>query len=283
MHTIKRFNSLGAFADDCAKIQASPAWRKARYEQRTQTNNHERTNFTGAETFQQALDFARLGWPAGLKALQTAKAAMPKPTARGRARRFDIAGMFPDAARAAAGDPCSMVRKAPGERKGKTVLPLIMPGSSGCVTNASSIANQATAICGLIDALENDVIRCELFRHFSTETSRSSKHKQTVIIQIKAAEDTLELSRLAGALSPSTYRRLYFRQVEANESDGWAKFTHSGYGFSRDANEDAQLFPPGALILPIANNLDDSTPASSWQAITRWAAEHGLTITAATA
>lgn len=276
MHAIHRFETLGAFADHAEKLKASPAWRKARYEQRTQTDSQARTEFTGAESFAQALGFARHGWPAGLVALQTARAAMPRPTARGRARRFDVAGMYADAARAAAGDPCSMVCKAPGERKGKTVLPLIMPGSSGCETEAASIANQATAICGLIDALESGgVIRCELFRHFS---GAAGIHEQTVIVKLKSAEDALELSRLAGALSPSTYRRLYFRQIEANEAEGWAKNAHKGYGCTRAAEEDTALFPPGALILPLASNLDDGTPAGSWARISRWAADNGMTL-----
>jgi len=276
MHAIHKFETLGAFADHAAALKASAAWRRAKYEQRTQTDSQERTEFTGAESFAQALGFARHGWPAGLAALQTARAAMPRPTARGRARRFDVAGMYADATRAAASDPCSMVCKAPGERKGKSVLPLIMPGSSGCVTNAASIANQATAICGLIDALEaGGVIRCELFRHFSTG---AGNHSQTVIVKLKSAEDPLELSRLAGALSPSTYRRLYFRQVEANDSDGWAKAARKGYGYLRTATEDTALFPPGALILPLASNLDDGTPADSWRTVTRWAADNGMQI-----
>lgn len=276
MHSINRFETLGAFADYSEKLQASPAWRKAKYEQMTQQNDTARTEFTGAESFAQALGFARHGWPAGLASLQTARAAMPRPTARGRARRFDVAGMYADAARAAAGDPCSMVCKAPGERKGKTVLPLIMPGSSGCHTTADAIANQATAICGLIDALEaGGVIRCELHRHFSTS---SGEHEQTVMIKLKSAEDSLELSRLAGALSPSTYRRLYLRLTEANEAQGWAKSAHSGYGTIRRATADAELFPPGALILPLASNLDDETPASAWRAVIRWAGENGMNI-----
>ena len=276
MHAIHRFETLGQFADHAEKLKASPAWRKARYEQGTQTDGPGRTEFTGAESFAQALGFARHGWPAGLASLQTARAAMPRPTARGRARRFDVAGMYADAARAAAGDPCSMVCKAPGERKGKTVLPLIMPGSSGAYTDASSIANQATAICGLIDALEaGGVIRCELFRHFS---SAAGIHAQTVIVKLKSAEDSLELSRLAGALSPSTYRRLYFRQIEANDAEGWAKDARKNYGCIRRATEDTALFPPGALILPLASNLDDATPADSWRTVTRWAADNGMQI-----
>lgn len=276
MHKFHKFDTLGQFADHCEKLQASAAWRKARYEQRTQTDNETRTEFTGAESFAQALDFARLGWPAGLANLQTARAAMPRPTARGRARRFDVAGMFPDTARAAAGDPCSMVIRAPGERKGKTVLPLVMPGSSGCVTNAASIANQATAICGLIDALEGGgVIRCELFRHFGTTAGFDS---QSILIRLKSAEDSLELSRLAGALSPSTYRRLYFRTVEANDCKGWATAAHTAYGHMLNVEEDMKNIPPGALVLPLANNLDDATPAGSWARILRWAADNGMSL-----
>lgn len=276
MHTIKRYDSLGAFADASAQLQASPAWRKARYAQRTQTDSPEDTAFTGAESFQQALDFARLGWPAGLASLQTARAAMPRPTARGRARRHDVAGMYADASRAAAGDPCSMVCKAPGEQKGKTVLPLIMPGSTGRAVNAGAIANQATAICGLIDALEaGGMIRCELFRHFS---SAAGGHEQTAFIRIKSAEDSLELSRLAGALSPSTYRRLYLRHTEANEAAGWAKAAHEGYGRIRYAERDAEHFPAGSLILPLADNVRDAGPGNSWRAICQWAADNGMQI-----
>jgi len=272
MHSIHRFDSVGAYADHCEKIQASPAWRKAGYDERSQAVSAERTEFTGAETFQQALEFARLGWPAGLAALQHAKAAMPKPTARGRARRFDVAGMFPDAARAAAGDPCSMVIRA-GERKGKQVLPLVMPGSTGCFVTAESIANQATAICGLIDALESSgVIRCELWRHLGID---AGDHSQSLALKLKSAEDSLELSRLAGALAPSTYRRLWFRFTESNAAPYWARSTHSDYGSPRPVSADAALFPGNALFLPKASNFDD-TPAAAWASVKRWAAENGF-------
>jgi len=274
MHTIHRFETLGAYADKAAKLEASPAWKKAGYEERTQRDSPERTEFTGAESFAQALDFARLGWPAGLEALQTARAAMPRPTTRGRARRFDVAGMYADAARAAAGDPCSMATRAPEDGKGKTVLTLVMPGNTGSQVTASAIAHQATAICGLIDALEGaGVIRCELWRHFGTDAGTNA---QTVCIRLKAAEDSLELSRLAGALAPSTYRRLYLRFTESHAAPYWARDTHSGYGFPRPVADDAGLFPPASLFLPKAGNLSDATPADSWRAVTAWAADNGF-------
>lgn len=274
MHTIHRFDTLGAFADCAAKLEASPSWRRAGHEERTKRDSAERTEFTGAESFAQALDFARLGWSPGLAAMRTARAAMPRPTARGRARRFDVAGAYADAARAAAGDPASMATKAPEERKGKTVLCLVMPGSTGAHCKSSAIANQATAICGLIDALEGaGLIRCELWRHLATN---GGGHAQTAIIRLKAAEDTLELSRLAGALAPSTYRRLWLRFTEAHEAPGWARATKENYGYPRPVQCDREHLTPGALILPLANNLDDSSPESSWRTITAWAAEHGF-------
>lgn len=278
--TLHRFDGMQKFATHVEAAQTSPDWVMNCYEVNTSINSDKQTAFSGAKSLDHALDLARLGWPAGLATMQAARATMPRANATGAARDYDVAGMYPDAARAAAGDPCAMVTPTAGELRGKSVICLVLQGSVSWQVDADSIATQAASICSLVDALEaSDSVRVELLVHHGT--GDGADQTMHVLTTLKAAEDALDLARLAGALSPSTYRRLFFRMIEAHIAPEWAKNTRSGYGIPRQADTIPNELPASALLVPAPNNRADATPAKSWESLTRWASDNGLSIEAA--
>lgn len=278
--TIHFFKGISEYADR-TPTAAFRDWIKKKYIVRTEMTNPDRTEFTGAANMAEALDYARKGWPEGLKTMQTARASMPRPNARGAARDYDVAGMYPDAARAAAGDPCSMVTPTEGELKGQSIISLVIQCGYNCHVDAASVIHQAAAICSLVDALEaSGSARIELTGYHGTRCNRgdSESHSLHALVTLKAAHDPLDLARLAGALHPSSHRRLFFRMIEAHDTKGWATSVHKNYGMSSNPSSIIDHMPPQSLILPNPNNTTDRTPAASFQALSSWAAEHGLNI-----
>jgi len=282
--TIHRFAGVSEYADRTPRA-ASRDWLK-RYEVKTEIESQSRLSFTGAANMAEALDYARKGWPEGLATMQTARASMPRPNARGAARDYDVAGMYPDAARAAAGDPCSMITPIEGELKGQSIISLVIQCGYNCGIDAASVINQAAAICSLVDALESSgQARIELTGYHGTKCNRggADSHSLHALITLKSAHDSLDLARLAGALHPSGHRRLFFRMIEAHDTEGWATSVHKNYGFSADPSSIADHMPPQSLILPNPNNTTDRTPVTSFAALSEWAAKRGLNIQTTTA
>lgn len=274
--TLHRFESVREFADESEALKPSPAWVKGEWVLESNLESPHHSEFTGADTYAHAVDIARAGWPEGLAAMQAARATMPRANATGAARDYDVAGMYPDAARAAAADPCAMVTPTAGALRGKSVVCLVSLGCVGFRTTAAAVTNQAAAICSLVDALEaSESARCEIFRHYGTTDGTNEQH---AIIKTKSAEDALDLARIAAALAPSTQRRLWFRFTEANPAPYWAKRTHGNYGSVAKTAAIMDELPAGALILPRPDNTLDMTPESSWAALTHWAANNGLAI-----
>jgi hypothetical protein len=278
--TIHFFKGVSEYADRTPPA-ASRDWIKKKYEAKTELTSPSLLFFTGANDMAEALEYAKRGWPEGLATMQSARASMPRPNARGAAKDYDVAGMYPDAARAAAGDPCSMVTPTEGELKGQSIISLVIQCGYNCDIAAASVINQAAAICSLVDALESSgQARIELTGYHGTRCNRkdADNHALHALITLKSAHDPLDLARLAGALHPSSHRRLFLRLIEAHDENGWATSVHKNYGMNADPKSIADHIPPQSLILPNPNNTTDRTPAESFKALSDWAAEHGLNI-----
>lgn len=280
--TIHLFKGISEYAD-CTPLSASRDWLK-RYIVKTELTDPSRLSFTGSNDMAEALEYARKGWPDGLKTMQTARASMPRPNARGAARDYDVAGMYPDASRAAAGDPCSMITPTEGELKGQSIISLVIQCGYNCNIDAASVINQAAAICSLVDALEaSGQTRIELTGYHGTRCNRidSKSHSLHALITLKSAHDPLDLARLAGSLHPSSHRRLFFRMIEAHDQAGWATSVNKNYGMSSNPISIIDHMPPQSLILPNPSNTTDRTPVTSFHALSEWAAHHGLNTTTA--
>jgi hypothetical protein len=178
-----------------------------------------------------------------------------------------------------------MVTPTEGELKGQSIVSLIIQCAVSWQVEAKTVATHAASICALVDALENSGdTRVELTTYQGTSAGRGDNTDSlSALITIKSAHDSLDLARVAGALNPSVFRRLFFAEIEAHEAKGWADIVSDGYGNATQAKRIEAHLPLQSLVIPQPDNCKDRTPAESFKALAEWAAKHGLTITTTTA
>lgn len=270
------FQSWTSYIDHVEAAPDSPHWTA---EKRTFTTGA--SAFHGGLTFADSISLARKGWPEGIGQIKAAAASISRK-APGKAREYDVAGMYPDAARAAAGDPCSMITPTPGEIKGPAVITLILTCNGNAAIDAQSWMNRAGAVAVLCDALESDEnVRLEIWAFWGTTAGRDDLGMRNLFVKIKSPQDPLSLGNLAAVCHPTAHRRLNFRMIEtftANPAHSAGCF--GGYGYSQPISKvPAEELPViSALCLPSISNNADRTPAASWQTLETWANANGLPI-----
>lgn len=166
----------------------------------------------GMETFEQAIQFARYGWPEGLN-LVTELAAKIGRIIGERVYRpapvYAVAGAIVDVPRAIRGIPESMIA-FPFQAEtasGKIVKLVVGIGCRGDVTG-KTIKTRGAAILALIDAIESAGYRVELWLDSVGTIDGKALHFR---FPAKMAEEHLDRDRLAFALiNPSMHRRIVF-------------------------------------------------------------------------
>lgn len=276
-HYVTNFDSWTDYVNHVATVQDSPMWTA---EKNTVTSPMG-IDFYGGVTMAEAIDLARSGWPEGISGIRAA-AGVTAQKQQGKAREYDVAGMYPDAARAAAGDPCAMITPTPGELRAPSVIALIIPCNGLADIKPSSWINRAGAVVTLCDAIEStEDARLELWGFWGTVASSVYRD---LFVKIKSAEDPLDMANLAAVCHPSAHRRLNFRMIETFQGHkGHVRSCFCGYGASYPPDDVPEKFLPvaNALCLPPINNGLDATPQSSWAAIQKWAMDKGLPVTTA--
>lgn len=205
-------------------------------------------DFTKTATFAEAAGLARHGWPDGRgRMVRGVEAVAASPAfERAAAILMDVAGAYPVAALAAAGDPACMVSLAPVSERARPIVRIAVSGSVSYNYSADEIFHYGAALLGVIDALETAEFRVELSVIFPAKARNGDK--SAVSVRIKDAPDALDLDRAAFCLAhASTLRRLVFGVIEANlSSEIW------GYGYGTPRNpehgvdgDDGVVFLPG--------------------------------------
>lgn len=206
-------------------------------------------SFRGTNTFAEALELARNGWPAGLEAVNRARELVKVPEGD---NDFRIVPTFADE-----GDEVAVDRFLEGEtdcwitfptqdtpRSGR-VVQVVVDACASCGVKVEEIAAKGAAALALVDALEARGLRVELIIGASAQKDETI---WDVRVLLKRAEDVLELDRLAFFLThAATLRRLFFRAWE--RLPNFSK-TGQGYGHPRPYIAAAEHFNPGAIILP---------------------------------
>lgn len=187
--------------------------------------------FAGA-SWEGALELANYGWPEGRRDFhQYMAAAVQKLESNRPAFGFDVAGMYPQVPRFVAGDPMSMVTDDPQFSRSKRIIPIYVSCSFSASVDKQRIINRGSAICGLIDIIEdaNNSVELIVYEHTQGESIR-----EWCDIRLKAAGEPLDLDRLAFALAhPAFLRRLNFARQESQGAlfDGdYRKEFQWGYG-----------------------------------------------------
>lgn len=204
-------------------------------------------SFRGTDSFDEALQLARYGWPQGLEAVNRARELVKIP--EGEADRRTVP-TFADE-----GDEVAVDRFLEGEsdcwytfpvvevpRSGR-VVQVVVDGCASFGVSKDAIAAKGAAALAIVDALEARGLRVELY------LCAAAQHTGTtwdVRVLLKRSEDVLELDRLAFFLThAATLRRLFFRAWERLPG-----FTKTGQGYGKPRPYTSEHFAPGAILIP---------------------------------
>jgi hypothetical protein len=176
-------------------------------------------HFHGTETFAEAVEQSKKGWPAGVNRLSQLRATLDHIvekaiSVKGRNLRWDVTGDFIDVGRFLGGEPeCSGEFRDEDEGQLQTrVVRLVANVSAMGGVDSKSIFSAGAALFAAVDILESLGHRVELWLGSGSE--RDSRRLQVYVL-IKDASQQFDPDRLAFFLcSNASLRRLFFSVEE---------------------------------------------------------------------
>ena len=241
----------------------SPA--KAVFEDRS-SRRDKNPEWYGSTSFDAGMSLARHGWQEGREKMAKAVgvAAMSAGFSRSPAFDLDMAGAYPIAALAAAGNPMCMVSPSPVNERARPIVKITVSASVSAMTDSNDIFNYGAALLAFVDGLEQADIRTELHICYACR-AMNGKDLGSFLIKFKKAEEALDLDKAAFILaSPAMFRRLVFSLYEMN----FPKQFENGYGIPRDpvAGDD---YDADSILLPSCQSFRNSlgSPAKAFAAI----------------
>jgi len=211
-------------------------------------------DFYGTPNRGAAFEIARLGWAEGRKLISKAWAQMPKSSARVNVMEWDVAGAYPDPARAAAGAPDCMVNGGNLIECPTQVIRVVVSVSTPCTTPLNEYANRGAAILSAIEAAELCGYPVEVEVE---ETSHTMGQGFSCSIVLKHAGHPADLDSLAFFLiHPSSLRRVFFALLETERE----RITMQ-IGYGRPARRPGSLHNPGDIYLPNFATGEFTSPA----------------------
>ena len=257
------FDSIDAL---CAAAIEPSAWETAPRESVTGDRD-----FTGTDSIDQALDFARHGWAEGLARMTVAlDSVAAAATATGPAPSYslDVAGAFPLVPAAVGGDPLCMFNPAPINERARPVLRIATSTALRSDFQPHEVFNYGAGLIAIIDALEQAGFSTELTSCRCNE-SQGPVSRLIILTKLKGAGEALDRERLAFCLGSASFnRRIHFGVVEARcPQKGWG----FGYGSASipqhgsDIDSDVCLLPGPTMFRPGSDEL--STPEKAFSAM----------------
>ena len=192
-------------------------------------------SFTGSQSFEETLELAEHGYPAGrARFADMAGIASYHIGHRRPGVGYDVGGRYPMVPRFCAGDPASMVTSEPHHDDQRRIISIYVAVCASADVTAQTILNRGAAIGGLIDAVEDEghSVRLVIF-----ENNQGFKHPVWYEIEVKAAGEPLDLDLMAFAVThPSVLRRLVFSLHENNgHVNNGGLFENYRYGYGQVA------------------------------------------------
>jgi hypothetical protein len=216
--------------------------------------------FHGTPDWPTALDLARFGWPEGRTLLRKVSVAMPTAALQERVVQWDVAGAYPDVARASAGAPDCMMADQPVEARPSQAVRVVVSIATPWTTSLAEFVNRGAAILSAVEAAEAAGLRVEVV---AEETATLQGNSFSVSILLKSAGHPADRDTLAFFLiHPSALRRVFFALLETEPH--LAHFS-SCYGVPQP--QPAVLRPPGAVYLPNFQTGQYTSPADALQRV----------------
>jgi hypothetical protein len=214
--------------------------------------------FHGTPDWNTAARLATRGWPEGRSMLRKAVAVMPKAAHRDRIIQWDLAGAYPDAARASAGAPDCMMDDQPTDMKHTQSVRVIVSMATPWTTSLDEFVNRGAAILSAVEAAEAAGHRVEVV---AEETAISLDDGVSLSILLKAAGQPADRDSLAFFLiHPSSLRRIFFALLETEPT-----LEHFSCGYGMPACQPVELRPPGAIYLPSFDTGEYASPSQSFK------------------
>lgn len=215
----------------------------------------------GTRTFEDAIHFARNGWPKGRDLLTTGldgAGFVKKPTLH-RCQAFDVAGAYPMVARAVAGDPLCMVTTGLEVSRTRPVIRfLVNVGGLGNI-NGETMIRRGAAILSWVDHLEQGDMRCEVVCIQANNARQLNPSKTNNIFFAKRADEPVDIDRCAFLLAnPAVFRRFIFGAWERDPS--LRNMTHTSYGSSCDDIHPSVQVPHSVYFPKPTGNSEWATP-----------------------
>lgn len=227
--TAAEFLNPPARLSDCRESEATddPQWR-------------------GSATYLHGEELIRAGWPDGAaKAREMAEKLDGVLAAAARQDAFrtewDVAGEEPDVARFLGGDPECMAASVPVPAEGPagTVVRFAVKGGGSAMVAGEVFTRAAVLIAAAVDRAEAAGRRAEVWVYYAAKFGPELAETWHLL---KAAEDPLDLPRMAAGMHPAGFRRIGWRW---RESRACLKESH-GYGRSQTTELPAE---PGEIRL----------------------------------
>lgn len=206
-------------------------------------------SFSGTRNFDEAINLALHGWPQGRKKIMTALSTAQTALSFTPSYTMEVAGAYPIAAIAAAGDPCSMVDLSPIESRVRPIVRLVVQRGASSAYAVDEFTNYGAAVLSYIEGLESAGFRCEITAVFCSDFGSDGDQITTVVV--KRAEETMEFDRMAFVMThPAFFRRLGFAVMESTDVlSSW--LSRHAYGYSR--NPKSEEFDHDQILVPGVN------------------------------
>jgi hypothetical protein len=238
-HIVKRYDTLSEFIRDAERKPLNGS---------AESRSTDQADWSGTKTFEDAVKLAREGWPEGRKNLMEALAQAQSSPSMRPAFEMSVAGAYPIAALAAAGDPCSMVSMSPIEDRVRPIVRLVICRNGSAAYEASEFMAYGAAVLSYVEGLENAGFRCEIEMAFCGQYKNGACSKHYLGVIIKRAEEPIEFDKLAFCLTHvAMFRRICFA-VKESEPGIWEQLG-SSYGYTRNPEPNVDT-EPGQIIIP---------------------------------
>lgn len=192
-----------------AKVRASDC---------SSSRREEKAAFYGTETFDQAIDLAVRGWPAGrdkIGAIRVALDSFVRATVNSRVQsyRYDTTGIDFNMGRALEGEPECWYREEDDEGSNTRVVKVMANLSVSASVSTRCMFMRGAALVAAIDILESLNIRVEAW--FGWGVKRMDGKHFEGHVKAKDAHQPLDIDMMAFTLAnPSCFRRLVFSHLE---------------------------------------------------------------------
>lgn len=169
-----------------------------------------RNDFTGSKSMNDSIKIAQEGYE--LDSIETMLDGVKSSEGFELTQSFEVSGGEVEMGRYMEGIPECMIEF--GFMESKKFIHLVIGSVEAGRTTNKKILNRAAAICGIIDALEQDNYRVKLSLVMACEKFAGTTKTQLNVIDIKDYKQPLSMAEVAGIIHTGFFRRIFWGMAE---------------------------------------------------------------------